>query len=64
MATYPDCDNCAYFGDGISGEATPFFQELAARFIVAHALTDRVGADLTKIKSALLQRFVEQNPPE
>jgi len=48
----------------ISGEATPFFQELAARFIVAHELTDRVEADLTKIKSALLQRFVEQNPPE
>lgn len=45
IATCPDCDNCAYFGDGISGEATPFFQELAARFIVAHELTARVEAE-------------------
>jgi hypothetical protein len=64
MATCPDCDSCAYFGAGMFGEATPFFQELAARFIVAHALTDTVEADLTKIKPALLRRFVEQNPPE
>ena len=63
MATCPNCGSCAYFGAGMFGEATPFFQELAARFIVAHALTDTVEADLTKIKPALLQRFVEQNPP-
>jgi hypothetical protein len=64
MVTCPDCDSCAYFGAGMFGEAAPFFQELAARFIIAHALTDTVEANLTKIKSALLQRFVEQNPPE
>ncbi|WP_035354900.1 hypothetical protein [Edaphobacter aggregans] len=64
MVTCPDCDSCAYFGAGMFGEAAPFFQELAARFIVAHALTDTVEADLTKIKSALLQKFVEQNPPD
>ncbi len=25
MSTCPDCDSCAYFGEGMFGEATPFF---------------------------------------
>lgn len=61
MASCPNCDNCAYFGEGMFSEANPFFRSLAARFINDHA-TDSNGADLRKIKGATLKRFVERNP--
>jgi hypothetical protein len=62
MAACPDCDNCAYFGEGMFNEANPFFRGLAARFIASHAIDSR-GADLRKIEGATLKRFVEGNPP-
>ena len=62
MAACPNCDNCAYFGEGMFNEADPFFRGLAARFIASYAI-DSKGADLRKIKGATLKRFVEMNPP-
>lgn len=63
MSTCPNCDACAYFGEGMFGEATPFFRELAAQFIAAHGMTSSSEADLTKCKSEYLQLFVEKHPP-
>jgi hypothetical protein len=62
MAACPNCDSCAYFGEGTFNEANPFFRSLAARFIDKHA-TDSEGADLRKIRGAALKRFVEKNLP-
>jgi hypothetical protein len=62
MATCPFCDNCAYFGNGEFGEATPFFRGLAAKFLISHASEDG-RADLTKVKAAALEQFVIANPP-
>jgi hypothetical protein len=63
MATCPNCDACAYFGEGIFGEARPFFRALAVRFIALHALTEHQELDLRATSRAALQRFVEKNPP-
>jgi hypothetical protein len=63
MATCPACDSCAYFGDGGFGEATPFYQDMAAKFLISIGLTDTGRADLGKIKTAPLRRFVEKHPP-
>lgn len=41
-----NCDGCAYFGDGGFGEATPFYQDLAARFLSSAGLTDNGRAEL------------------
>jgi hypothetical protein len=63
MATCPNCDDCAYFGEGLSGEATPFFQNLAAEFIVSQGTTDAAEFDLRKLNAASLKRFIEENQP-
>jgi hypothetical protein len=63
MSTCPNCDDCPYFGEGIGGEASPFFHDLAARFIVTHAMTDTAEADLKKIKPAALRQFLNENSP-
>jgi hypothetical protein len=64
MSICPDCNGCAYFGEGMFGEAAPFFQDLAAKFIITHAMTDTAEVDLTKLKQTSLRRFVEQNQPD
>lgn len=62
MSICPDCDGCPYFGTGSFGESTPFFQDLAARFIIANGALSQDGFDLGDIKPVALQRFVEGNP--
>jgi hypothetical protein len=63
MSTCPDCDNCAYFGDGAFNEATPFYQDMAARFLVSTGLTAEGRADLRRVHGASLEKFVEEHPP-
>jgi hypothetical protein len=63
MSVCPDCDSCAYFGNGMFGEATPFFHNLAARLLLSTGLSKEGKADLRQVESAILQRFVEENPP-
>jgi len=63
MSTCPHCNECPYFGEGIGGEASPFFRDLAARFIGTHAMTGSCEADLKKIKPASLRKYVSDNPP-
>jgi hypothetical protein len=63
MSICPDCDGCVYFGDGMFSEATPFFQNLAAEFLILTSLSKSGEADLGKVKPARLERFVEQHPP-
>jgi hypothetical protein len=63
LAVCPDCDSCAYFGEGMFGEAAPFFGRLAARFIIIHATTGS-QIDISRIDAKSLQRFVEENPPD
>jgi hypothetical protein len=36
MSTCPDCDLCAYFGEGIGSEASPLFHEMALNFIILY----------------------------
>jgi hypothetical protein len=36
MSTCPDCDLCAYFGEGIFSEAQPLFNKMALTFIAVH----------------------------
>jgi hypothetical protein len=63
MATCPDCDNCAYFGNGSFNEATPFYQDLAGRFLASTGLDEDGLADLRRVHGADLEALVEQNPP-
>jgi hypothetical protein len=63
-STCPNCDDCAYFGEGIFGEATPFFRKLANQYLVTISLKSRLTeAALTDIDPTSLRSFVEQNPP-
>ncbi|MBB5318012.1 hypothetical protein [Tunturibacter empetritectus] len=62
-ATCPDCDSCGYFGGGEFGEATPFYQDMAARFLISTGLSDTGRPDLRKVKAASLEQFVEEHPP-
>ena len=57
MAVCPDCDSCAYFGNGEFGEAGPFFKNQAAEFIADDVAT---VWDFTKIRSTKLKQFVEK----
>jgi hypothetical protein len=63
MATCPDCDNCAYFGHGSFNEATPFYQDLAAKFLASAGLGEEGVADLRRVAGADLERVVEEHPP-
>jgi len=63
MSTCPDCDSCAYFGEGRFGEAGPFYRALAAKFLIPTGVTVTGRADLRKVKAAALERFVERHPP-
>lgn len=36
MSTCPECDLCAYFGEGMFSEATPLFQKMALKFIAVY----------------------------
>lgn len=63
MANCPDCDSCAYFGDGRSGEATAFYRNLASQLLSSTGVTSTGRADMRKLRGRAVQRFVENNPP-
>jgi hypothetical protein len=62
MSTCPDCDNCAYFGDGSFNEATAFYENLAAKFLASTGFTEDGRTDLRRVDAAALQKIVEEHP--
>jgi hypothetical protein len=58
MATCPECDLCAYFGEGLCYEATPFFQRMALKFIAlyGHPITSG-DFNLSQIESSEIEDF-------
>jgi hypothetical protein len=62
MSTCPDCDNCAYFGDGSFNEATAFYENLAAKLLASTGFTEDGRTDLRRIDADALQKIVEEHP--
>lgn len=57
MATCPDCDTCAYFGEGIAYEAQPLFHNLALTFIAKYKHKLSENFKLTDIEVSEIEEF-------
>jgi len=52
LSACPDCNECAYFGEGVWYEAQPFFNDMAFKFIAKYPINSKEES-MTNLKSKI-----------